>query len=58
MQAVDGGEEVATRMTVGIGMEVAGVTLVGVVTGTLIEGLVVGPKPPSVAVRLKIVATT
>lgn len=54
-----GGEEVATRMTAGIGiLGVGGVTLVVVATetGTVIEGLAVGQRLRLVAARLKMAA--
>lgn len=60
MQVVEGGEEVATRMTVGIGiLGVGGVTLAVVATGTgtVIEDLAMGRRVPLVAVRPKMVAT-
>lgn len=56
---MEGGEEVATRMTVGIGiLGVGGATLAVVATGTgtVIEGLATGRRVPLVAIRPKMVA--
>lgn len=56
---MEGGEEVATRMTVGIGIPgVGGATLAVVATGTgtVIGGLAVGRRVPLVAIRSKMVA--
>lgn len=60
LQVVEGGEEVATRMTAVIGiLGVGGATLAVIATGTgtMIEGLVVGQKVPLVAIRPKMVVT-
>lgn len=55
-QVVEEGEEVATRMTVVIGiLGVGGATMV-VVTGTMTEGLVEGQRVALVAIRPKMVA--
>lgn len=54
MQVVVGGEEVATRMIVAIGiLGVGEVLLVVVATGIVIEVLAVGRRPPLVAARPK-----
>lgn len=54
---MEGGEEVATRMTVVIGIlgEGGATSVVATGTGTMIEALVVGQKVPLVAVRPKMV---
>lgn len=61
LQVVEGGGEVATRMTVGIGiLEVVGAVTMAVMatgTGKVIEGSAVGRKVPLVAARSKTAAT-
>lgn len=57
VQVAEGVEEAATRMTVGIGILGVGEAALAVVaTGTATEGLAMGRRVPSVAIRLKMVA--
>lgn len=57
LQVVEEGEEVATRMTVVIGILGVGGATMAVVTGTMTEGLVEGQRVALVAIRPKMEVT-